>query len=56
MPSVQAIAEDVDSVGLISALGSTLDTRGRRDGEKRRPPLTATTLGSVEAVSQKVRQ
>src|SRR5262249_19005521 len=38
--------------GLISALGPTLDTRGRRDGEKRRPPLTATTLGSVGAVSQ----
>ena len=25
-------------------------TRGRRDGEKRRPPLSATTLGSVGAV------
>ena len=28
-------------------------TRGCRDGEKRRPLLTATTLGSVEAVGRK---
>ena len=28
-------------------------TRGRRDGEKRRPLLTATTLGSFEAVGRK---